>query len=257
MIGREDTDDVVVLRMAHGKANALDCELGSGLVEALDQLTARDHRPVVITGRDRIFSAGVDLFRVVNDGEEYLKAFFPVLQDVFARLFDFPRPLIAAINGHAIAGGCVIACACDYRIAAAGAGRIGVPELLVGVPFPTLALEILRFAVGNAHLQQAVFTGGTFDTQEAMRLGFIDEVATEGALVDTAIQRARQMASIPARSYALSKRQLREPVNARIAARTAQDDEAVRAVWMDPKTLENMRSYLERAFGKKIEAKLR
>jgi enoyl-CoA hydratase len=256
MIEREDTDDVVVLRMAYGKANALDHELGNTLIETFDQLNAQDHRPVVITGSDRIFSAGVDLFRIVNEGEEYLKAFFPILQNVFARLFDFPRPLVAAINGHAIAGGCVIACACDYRLAATGSGRIGVPELLVGVPFPTMALEILRFAIGNAHLQQAVYTGNTFDTEEAMRLGFIDEIAEDGALLDVAIQRARHLASVPARSYALSKRQLREPVTSRVAARAPEDEGAVRAVWMDPKTLENMRSYLERTFGERIKGKL-
>lgn len=251
MIEREDTKDVVVVRMAYGKANALDYELCNSLVQTFDQLETDDDRPVIITGSGRIFSAGVDLFRVVNEGEEYLNTFFPVLLDAFARLFDFPRPLVAAINGHAIAGGCVIACACDYRLAAENAGRIGVPELLVGVPFPTYAMEILRFSIGNAHLQQAVYTGGTFNTEEAMRLGFIDEVADEAELLDLALQHARRFASIPARSYALSKRQLHQPVNSRVAARAPEDDESVRAAWMDPQTLDGIRKYLERTFGKK------
>lgn len=251
MIEREDSDDVVVVRMAYGKANALDYELCKTLVETFDQLETDDDRPVVLTGSGRIFSAGVDLFRVVNEGDEYLNAFFPVLLDAFRRLFDFPRPLVGAINGHAVAGGCVIACACDYRLAAANTGRIGVPELLVGVPFPTCAMEILRFSIGNAHLQQAVFTGGTFNTEEALRLGFIDEVANETELMDLALQHARHFASIPARSYALSKHQLHEPVNSRIAARASEDDGSVRAAWMDPQTLDGIREYLERTFGKK------
>lgn len=251
MIEREDTDDVVVLRMAYGKANALDYELCKTIVETLDEIELNDARPVVIIGSGRIFSAGVDLFRVVNEGEEYLNAFFPVLLAAFERLFNFPRPLVAAINGHAIGGGCVMACACDYRIAANGPGRIGVPELLVGVAFPTLALEILRFSIGNAHLQDVVYSGGTFTTDEAMRRGFIDEVADENGLLGLALQRARHFASIPARSYTLSKRQIHEPVNSRVAARRSEDDEAVRAVWMDPATLENIRAYLESTFGKK------
>ncbi len=251
MIEREDSDDVVVLRLAHGKANALDYELCKTLVETFDQLEAHDDRPVVITGRDRIFSAGVDLFRIVNEGERYLNKLFPILLDTFARLFDFQRPLVAAINGHAIAGGCVIACACDYRVATKNSGRIGVPELLVGVPFPTIAMEILRFSISNAHLQQAVYTGGTFDTEDAMRLGFIDEIADDKELLDLALHRARHFASIPKRSYTLSKRQLHEPANSRIAALASENDEAVRAVWMDPKTLDNMRDYLQRTFGRK------
>ncbi len=251
MIEREDIDDVVVLRLAYGKANALDYELCQTLLENFDWLESHDDRPMVITGSGQIFSAGVDLFRLVNEGKEYLNAFLPPLLETFKRLFNFSRPTVAAINGHAVAGGCVIACACDYRLSANGAGRIGVPELLVGVPFPTIAMEILRFAVGNAHLQEAVYTGGTFDTEKAMRLGFIDEVVDESALLETAIQRARHLASIPARSYALSKRHLKEPVNSRVAALAAENDEAVRTVWMDPETLEYIRSYLERTFGRK------
>lgn len=251
MIEREDTEDVVVLRMAYGKANALDYELCTTLVETFDELVDGDDRPVVLTGSGRIFSAGVDLFRVVNESGDYLDSFFPVLLTAFTRLFDFPRPLVAAVNGHAIAGGCVIACACDYRLAGGNAGRIGVPELLVGVPFPTIALEILRFSIGNAHLQGAVYSGGTFTFEEAMRLGFVDEVAEENELLERALERARHFASIPARSYALSKRQLHETVNSRVAARAPEDDEAVRAVWTDPKTLDDIRAYLDRTFGKK------
>ena len=251
MIEREDTDDVVVLRLAYGKANALDYELCQTLLENFDQLEFHDDRPVVITGSGRIFSAGVDLFRLVGEGEDYLNAFLPPLLKTFERLFNFPRPTVAAINGHAIAGGCVVACACDYRLAADGAGRIGVPELLVRVPFPTIAMEILRFTVGNAHLQEAVYTGGTFDIGKAMRLGFIDEVVDDSALLESAIQRARHLASIPQRSYALSKRHLQEPVNSRLAALAPENDEQVRATWMDPKTLENIRAYLKRTFGEK------
>jgi enoyl-CoA hydratase len=250
MIERADSNDVVVLRIAHGKANALDYELCKALVETFDQLEAHDDRPVIITGRDGIFSAGVDLFRVVNEGKEYLNRLFPILLHTFARLFDFPRPLVAAINGHAIAGGCVVACACDYRVAAKNSGRIGVPELLVGVPFPTVALEILRFSISKAHLQQAVYTGGTFDSEEAMRLGFIDEIADPKEHLGLALQRARHLASIPERSYALSKRQLREPARSRIAALGSENDDAVQAVWMDPKTLDNIRKYLQRTFGR-------
>lgn len=251
MIERKDSDEVVVLQMVYGKANALDFELCKTLVETLDQLEAHDKRPVVITGNGGIFSAGVDLFRVVNEGKEYLNAFLPMLLDAFTRLFEFPRPLVAAVNGHAIAGGCVVACACDYRIASSGPGRIGVPELLVGVPFPTVALEILRFSIGNAHLQEAVFTGGTYAVDEAWRRGFVDEIVDQDELFEVALQRARHLASIPERSYALSKRQLHQPVVSRISARAPEDDEAVRATWMDPETLNNIRAYLERTFGKK------
>jgi enoyl-CoA hydratase len=126
-----------------------------------------------------------------------------------------------------------------------------VPELLVGVPFPTVALEILRFAVGNAHLQSAIYSGGTFTPDDAVDLGFVDELCDEDDLGGLAFERATHFASIPAPSYALAKRQLHQPVQARIQERGPKDDESVRAIWMDPKILDNMRDYLQRTLGKK------
>jgi enoyl-CoA hydratase len=251
MIEREDNDKLVVLRMSHGKANALDSEFCRALIGTLDDLQTGDARPVVLTGSGKIFSAGVDLFRVVDGGSDYLDEFLPLLLEAFAKLFAFPRPLVAAVNGHAIAGGCVVACACDYRLMARGSGRVGVPELLVGVPFPTVALEILRFAVGNAHLQSVVYSGATFTPDEAVDRGLVDELCEEDDLAGLAAERAAHFASIPAPSYALAKRQLHQPVEARIRERGPTDDESVRAIWMDPKTLDNMRDYLRRTLGKK------
>ena len=93
-----------------------------------------------------MFSAGVDLLKVVDGGAVYVRMFLPVFRRVFESLFDYPKPVVAAVNGHAIAGGCVLACAADHRVMAAGTARIGMPELLVGVALPTVALETVRCA---------------------------------------------------------------------------------------------------------------
>ena len=143
MIERETRGEVAVLRLAHGKVNAIDVEL---LEELEEELTAAERSParaLVLTGRGTSFSAGVDLFRVVEEGRFYLELFLPVLSRALGRLFTFPRPVVAAANGHAIAGGAILAFACDHRIVADGPARIGVPELQVGVPFPCLPLEIV------------------------------------------------------------------------------------------------------------------
>ncbi|MDX1515040.1 MAG: enoyl-CoA hydratase/isomerase family protein, partial [Gammaproteobacteria bacterium] len=149
MIEREDIYGTVVLRLAHGKANALDYELSRAIIECLDETETGDAEAVVLTGSGKIFSAGVDLFRVLNEDDQYLDAFYPMLVNMFARVFAFRKPLVAAVNGHAVAGGCVLACACDFRVMGKGGGTMGVPELRVGVPFPTVAMEILRSAIDN------------------------------------------------------------------------------------------------------------
>ena len=121
-----------------------------------------------MTGRGNVFSAGVDLFKVLDGGGAYLDTFLPALHDALLRLFSLPRPVVAAINGHAIAGGCVLACTTDLRVMAEGDARIGMPEVRVGVPFPAAIFEFVRAAVGPRWLSEIVYLGRTY-TPEAAR----------------------------------------------------------------------------------------
>jgi len=199
MIHREDRDGVAVLRMEHGKAQAMDLELLDALEEAVQELEGARPSPdaVVLTGTGSIFSAGVDLFRVLDGRAAYLDAFLPALSRALKRLFVFSRPVVAAVNGHAIAGGCILACACDLKVMAEGDGRIGVPELRVGVPFPVAPLEILRFAVPPQHLQKLAYLGRTYGAAEALTWGLVDELAPAGELLDRAVAAARQLGIEP------------------------------------------------------------
>src|SRR5215468_11136285 len=133
MIERSERDGILTLRLAHGKASALDVELLDALLRELEG-AAEDVRALILTGTGSIFSAGVDLFRLVREGADYVRLFLPLLCRFLRTLFTFPRPVVAAANGHAIAGGCILVLAADVRLMAEGAGRVGVPELLVGVP---------------------------------------------------------------------------------------------------------------------------
>ena len=134
------------------------CEAIAAQFDALRDSAAK---AVVVTGQGRMFSAGVDLPRLVAGGAAYAREFVPAMNHAFETLFAFTKPLVAAVNGHAIAGGCVLACCADYRIMAREPGRIGVPELLVGVPFPVVPLEIVRFATPPQHVQALIYRGLT------------------------------------------------------------------------------------------------
>ena len=210
MIERGDDNGIVTLRLAHGKASALDLELMEALARVMAEIALSDARAVVMTGSGSIFSAGVDLFRLVQSGEEYVDRFVPALSRLVLDLFTFPKPLVMAVNGHAIAGGCVFTLTGDYRIMAAGNGRIGVPELLVGVPFPPTVLEIIRFAVPPQHVQSLVYTGRTVKPEDALTLGLVDEVTAPEELLSRATQVATQLASLPPEAFRLTKRQLRD-----------------------------------------------
>lgn len=251
MISGESHGDVTVLTLEHGKANALDTQLCRGLVAALDEVQREEARAVVLTGKGRIFSAGVDLFQVVEGGPGYVEEFLPALTALVSSLVEFPRPLVAAVNGHAIAGGCVAACACDRRLGAVGDGRMGVPELKVGVPFPTLALEVVKTAVGFRTARELVYSGRTLAMDEAERAGLVDRLVGADDLVKAAVEEARKLAALPADAFALTKRQLwSQALDDHHRHGAARDAEVVER-WAAEETRERIRQYLEATVGRK------
>ena len=239
MLDVEQRAGVTVVRLRHGKVSALDLELVRALTAVMRDLDGNG--AVVITGTGSAFSAGVDLNRIVADGEPYIREFLPALADAFLAVFDHPGPVLAAINGHAIAGGCVIAAACDVRMMSLG--KIGLAELSVGVPFPVSAMEILRHAIGPA-ASQLVLTAALLDASQARSIGLVHEVTEPDLLLDSAVDRARQLAQFPAEVFAFSKRQLQQPARDRIAARSG-DDEAVLAMWSSDRTRAAIARYLD------------
>lgn len=263
MIRCEERDEgLVVLRLEHGKANALDLELAEALADRLESLRGEHGtRALVLTGTGTIFSAGVDLFRVLEEDEEYVDAFLSSLGRLLRDVALYPRPVVAALNGHAVAGGCVLACACDLRLMAAGDGTIGVPELRVGIPFPALALDLVRAAVPPVHLREIVYGGRTYGPRDALERGLIDEIVEPARLLDRALEAAAELAAIPARAFALTKRQLQKGGGPAFLAGGAaflaggpgdaeEIDRAVVRCWKAAESREAIRIYLERTLGR-------
>jgi enoyl-CoA hydratase len=244
MIDVEHRGPVAVVRFDHGKVQALDVELLVSLVEALGNVEDSGARAVVLTGTGRVFSAGVDLQQVLDGGTDYLGRFLPLLISAFERVFSYPRPVVAAVNGPAVAGGCVLACACDRRILVEG-GRIGASELLVGVPFPVSALEILRWACGP-RTEEVVLTGRLYESDEALSIGLAHEVVASDGLLDRALAVAIALGEVAPAAFRLAKAQLRRPTLDRIAADAAAVDPEVLALWSAPETTASIGAQLER-----------
>ena len=250
MIDSKVVDGVTVLTMTHGKANALDIEFCDALAARFQHLRKADAKAVVLTGQGKIFSAGVDLKRLSAGGADYIRRFLPALHRLYEAAFFFPKPLVAAINGHAIAGGCVLACCADRRIVAQDAGRIGVTEILVGVPFPALAFEVVRFAVPPRYLPEFTLSGATYATDEALRRGWVDEVAEPGELMDDAVAVARELSLLSPAAFAQTKAQIRQAVTERLRETGEATDKAVTEIWTAPATLSYIRDYVERTLKK-------
>ena len=249
MIERKDRDGIRELTLAHGKVSAMDIELGEGLIAELKDAMDPAVKAVIVTGTGSSFSAGVDLFRLIKDGPEYGRRFVPVLDEFLRATLTFPKPIVAAINGHAIAGGCILAAACDYRIMTEGNGRIGIPELAVGVPFPALPLQIMVARVPDGQLRDLVFTGRTVQIDEAKTMGLIDQKCPVGMLLDRATEAAQKLASIPAGTFALTKEAFYSPILER-AHQLSDLNARVCEAWLQQHTYDTIRQYLDRTIRK-------
>lgn len=250
MIELTQRGGVAILRMVHGKANALDTELCEAIAGHFQALRAAPTQAVVLIGQGRMFSAGVDLVRLSRGGAAYVREFLPALHRLYETVFFFPKPVVAAVNGHAIAGGCVLQCCADRRIAARDGGRIGVTELLVGVPFPPMAFEVMRFATPPAFLAEVVMSGATYPPDVALARRLVDEMVEPEALLDRAVAAAEALAALSPPAFAMSKQQIRQPAADRMAKDGARLEAAAEEIWTAPATLAHIRDYVSRTFKK-------
>jgi enoyl-CoA hydratase len=242
--------DIAVLRISHGKANALDIELCRHITHRLEELGTSSAQAIVLTGRNEIFSAGVDLIRALEGGANYLRDFLPVLRKLFDVVFFYPKPVVAAINGHAIAGGCVLACAADQRVMARGSGRIGVTELLVGLPFPAIALEIMRVTAVPAFFREVIFGAGRYPAEAAAARGLVDTIVDPEGLLASAMEAAKSLASLSPAAFALTKSQTRQPVLDEMQRYAGGFDKAVDEIWLAPESASRIRDYVSKTFRK-------
>jgi len=248
MIFREGRDSVAVLRLEHGKANALDLELLRELRLQLENLPG-EARAVILTGTDTIFSAGIDLPRLLDEGVDYVDPLITALNDLLERFVGLSLPVVAAVNGHAIAGGFVLACACDVRLMASGPGKVGLTELRVGVPFPPTVLAIVGAVVGRRELREMVYRGRLYPATEAAQRGMVDELVPPDELLDRAVETATELGAVAPRAFALTKRQLLEPTLRHLERLEASFEDEVRQMWGAETTRERIRRFVQERLG--------
>lgn len=244
----EHRDGCAVVRMDVGKVNAMDLGLCQELSAVFAGLPEQEGvRSVVLTGNGRVFCAGVDLVAIVDGGAEHARTFVAALSDCFEAVLRCPLPVVAAVDGHAIAGGCVLACAADHRVVVDDPkARLGLTELAVGVPFPTTGIEIMRWRLGDALLGRTVLLADTVPAAEAVGARLADESAAREDVLDRALAVARALAAVPAETFALTKAQLQADVRERIDARRAGWDGQVADLWAGQPVRASMESFVAR-----------
>lgn len=242
--------EVASIRLDHGQVNALDLELLEAFTAAITDLDADDEiGAIVVTGNGRAFSAGVDLKRILEGGGDYVDRFLVALTAAFLAPLRSATPVVAAVDGHAIAGGAVLAAACDRVIGAADDRiRIGLAELAVGVPFPPAAIEIMRRRLGP-NLQEAVLTAENYSASQALEAGFLDRLVPPDQLSDVAYQAAAGLAGVPATTMELVKDQLRRPIETALEAHGEDGDARVLRAWSSDGIRSAIADFVARTLG--------
>ena len=183
----------------------------------------------MLTGTGASFSAGLDLKSVPAYGPDERRNLVLSINRMLRRVYGLPCPVVAAVNGHAMAGGLVMALACDCRIAAAGAAKLALSEVNVGIPFPLGPLLVVEDVVAGAARRDLALFGRVYDPAAALAAGLVDEVVPADRLLARAREKARELAGL--RGYAAIKAQLRAATLAKLDAAIAADDDPVFKLW--------------------------
>jgi enoyl-CoA hydratase len=189
----------------------------------------------VLTGRPGFFSAGADLKVVPTLDADGQRAMVDGINGLCMAWYGLPRPVVCAVNGHAIAGGLVFALCADYRVAAAD-GRYGLTELRAGVPYPTMAIAVVAAELSAPAARRLVLRADLVDAADLRELGAFDEVVPNDEVLDRALAVARDLAALPSSAYAATKRRLRAPTLALAARLQAGEADPLGDAWTDADT---------------------
>lgn len=228
---------VAVVRLDRPPANAVDLDFAQQLEAAFEALLRDDNLgAVVLTGSGSFFSAGLDLKLVPTYGAEQQRSMVATINRVLAKLYGCAIPVVAAVNGHAIAGGLVLMLACDYRVGTNTACKLGVTEARAGIPFPAVAMAILRAELAPAVARVLTLRSDNVGPETALARGVLDELQAPERVLPAAVEIARDMAGIPRRAYATIKRQLRAETIAVIEQIVAAGSDPLLDSWLSAET---------------------
>ena len=235
-------DEIAIVTLSRGKVNALNEPLVEEITNSFEDLaTDNEVKSIIFTGSGKFFSFGFDVPEFLsypkNDFIRYLEKF----TRLYTALFCFPKPVVAALNGHTIAGGCMLATACDFRLMVTGKARISLNEITFGAPVPAGALEMLKYCAGSRNAQSIVYSGAMYSAEEAFQLGLVDQISSEDSLAEDARKIAQELAEKESSAFRSIKQLLRKPVAERMIKREKDAILEFVDIWYSEQTWENLK----------------
>jgi Delta3-Delta2-enoyl-CoA isomerase len=212
-IESQKSEGIATLTLRRGKVNALNGAMVDQLRETLKTLEDDPEvKAIVLTGAGKFFSFGFDVPEFLSVTKEQFTAYLTSFTELYTYIFLYPKPIVAALNGHTIAGGCMMALACDYRVMVSGKAKISLNEIGFGSSVFSGSVEMLRFWVGGANATAILFSGAMYTAEEARNLGLVQKVVAEGELMEIANKIASDFASKYQPAFASIKSLLRKNI---------------------------------------------
>ena len=197
-------DEISVITLDDGKANVFSEEMTQAINDCLDKVPT-DSGSLIITGRPGMFSAGFDLKVIASGDVPKIKKMSLSGFKLLSRIFSFPRPVVAACSGHGIALGTFLLCCCDYRIGIKGEFLLGANEMKTNMVIPTPILELIKFRISPSHKYRSILGAEMYQLDKAIDAGLMDQVEEAETLMDAAIEKAKDLATMGHPSYTLTK----------------------------------------------------
>lgn len=230
-------DALAEVRLERGKVNALNDRVVEELAAAFRQLADDPAvRGAILTGAGKFFSFGFDIPEFLAWSKEAFAGYLDRFTSLCRQIFAHPKPVVAALNGHAVAGGCMLATACDARIMASGRARIGLNEIGFGSSVFAGSVGMLAYWVGQRRAQEILLSGSLFTAEPALAMGLVDAVTTEEGLLGAARQVAGRHAERDPAAFRGLKRLMRGPVLADMEAREKESIREFVEIWYSPET---------------------
>jgi enoyl-CoA hydratase len=233
-IAIERHDAVAIVRLQRPPANAIDLDFCAATEAAFDQVIASAPGAIVFTGSGRFFSGGLDLKIVPTYDRATQRAFILTLNRMVTKLYTCPVPVVGAINGHAIAGGFVLALALDYRVGSTAHALFGLTEARVGIPFPAAPMIVVRAELAPQHVRTVTLQARNFGPEDALARGVLDELCAPDRVLGRALEIARDLATIPPDAYRRIKHQVRADAIARLEDLVTKGNDPMLEGWFSP-----------------------
>jgi len=232
---------IVAVKLSRGKVNALNETVVDEMTGCLKELTGdAGVKAVILTGTGKFFTFGFDIPEFLSYPKESFIRYLTKFTDLYAYLFMFPKPVVAALNGHTIAGGCMLAIACDYRIMVPGKAKISLNEINFGSSLFAGSVDILKLLLGQREAETAVYNGTMYSAEEAYRIGLIDQISSEADLEVEAKKIASQYAEKDGAAFRSIKKLLRGPTAELILKRERDSILEFVDIWYSENTWRNL-----------------